>query len=138
MVLVATWSLFSCIIIRGNYQTHYPIWGMPHLLLVIYVHDFMVHHSKVANYTKLVFFFFCNVFVMQVWGWDLENNIDILLIDADYMVLVNDPKLKEFINHLESSIDTGSIAVKRIIKYLIDFAGVAMLKLLEIMIEVVL
>lgn len=54
------------------------------------------------------------------------------------MVLVNDPKLIEFVDHLESNIGTGSGAVKSIVKDLIDFGGVVVLKLLEIMIEVLL
>lgn len=61
-----------------------------------------------------------------------------MLIDADYMVLVNDPKLTAFVEQLENSFGTGSsFAVKNILKDLIDFAGVALLKLLEILLEVV-
>ena len=76
-----------------------------------------------------------------MWVWDHEKNTAVLLIDANYMVLLNDPKLTEFLDQLESNLGTGTgstVAVQSALKNVVEFAGVALLKLLEIMIEILL
>ena len=73
----------------------------------------------------------------QVWDWDPEKKQNILLIDADPLLLVNDPQLNELIENLDYSETLGKgTQSKTTIKNTLEFAGYALLKILEILIEV--
>lgn len=83
--------------------------------------------------------------VAQVWDWDPEKNREILLIDADPMVLVNSPQLTEMIDTMSVDVDMGGqdgLHLGRArkggttLKDIMEFMGVAFLKLCEILIEI--
>lgn len=78
--------------------------------------------------------------VLQVWEWDPETNRQVLLIDADPMMLANDPRLTQMIETLHGSPPSGGRGAKgkSITKEVIEFIGVIVVKLCEILIEVLL
>ncbi len=81
---------------------------------------------------------------IQIWEWDPEKKREIMVIDADPMVLMNDPQLNELILYLQQDSGTGGGGtgggaesnVKRVAKNTFEYAGIVLLKLLEILVEI--
>lgn len=85
----------------------------------------------------------CLLFIAQVWDWDPEKNREILLIDADPMVLVNSPQLTEIIETMalrggqDSPAGVGRASKgSTTAKDFVEFIGVVFIKLCEILIEI--
>lgn len=77
--------------------------------------------------------------MLQVWEWDPETNRKVLMIDADSMMLLNDPKLTLLIETLPNSRMGGQGLLgkgKNTTKELIEFMGVIVVKLCEILIDI--
>jgi hypothetical protein len=75
-----------------------------------------------------------------VWEWDYEKNRRMLMIDADPMMLMNDPKLTEVIEGLQAGGGSSGILGKgkNTTKEVIEFFGYIIVKLCEILIEILL
>lgn len=72
---------------------------------------------------------------MQVWEWDPVSNQNVLMIDADPMLLSNDPRLAEMMAafHGEGAEEgTG----KKAAKDALEFLGFILIKFFEILIEI--
>lgn len=72
---------------------------------------------------------------MQVWEWDPVSNQNVLMIDADPMLLSNDPRLAEMMAtfHDEGAEEgTGKKAAKDVL----EFLGFILIKFFEILIEI--
>lgn len=77
--------------------------------------------------------------MLQVWEWDPEKDRKMLLIDADPMMLVNDPKLTNIIEtlHIPGSYGVAG-KVKSTSKEVIEFILLMIVKLCDILIEILL
>ena len=70
-----------------------------------------------------------------MWDWDPETKQTILLIDAYPMLLLNDPKLNEVVRGLlHQSFD--KTVTRNWFKEVLSLAGFVLLKLFEILIEI--
>ncbi len=81
--------------------------------------------------------------MFQVWDWDYEQQREVLLIDADPMRVVNDPRLNEFIEKLyqdsqaRTAPNTGGRKEESPGRQFIEFMGVVLIKLFEVLIEII-
>lgn len=75
---------------------------------------------------------------MQVWDWDPITKQDVLLIDADPMMVLNDLELTLLVERIQSS-DYSATAGKTGSKLMdiLHFMGVVLIKLLEILVEII-
>lgn len=76
------------------------------------------------------------LFLLQVWEWDPEEDRKVLLIDADPMMLVNDPQLTNIIETLHGQDGYGGGRVKSASREVIESIGYIIVKLCEILIEI--
>jgi len=85
--------------------------------------------------------------LLQVWDWDFEKQAQVLILDADYMVLVNDPVLIELVQKLNSSgglsmgsgrrsIGSGKEEKGNFLRNLAELGGTVLLKIIEVGIEI--
>ena len=80
---------------------------------------------------------------MQVWDWDYDLQREVLVIDADPMRVVNDPELNDYIEQIrrDGSARVGSVGGKgkrsSAGSQLLELMGAVLLKLLEILIEII-
>lgn len=74
-----------------------------------------------------------------MWDHDPETNLDVLLIDADPMVVLNDPQLTAIIERLPQQGGAGGVRrAGTTIRDIVEFMGVVFIKLCEILIEILL
>ena len=78
--------------------------------------------------------------MLQVWELDPETNRKVLMIDADPMMLVNDPKLTQLIETISTRAGGQGLVGKgkNFTKDILEFLGVVVVKLCEVLIEILL
>lgn len=98
--------------------------------------------SVVWRFDCSIQFHFCLV-LLQIWDWDYDKGAQVLLIDADRMVLVNDPILVEYVQQLDGTYyggrRGGRTAKEKKTSFFKDVAEVGaavILKILEVAIEI--
>ena len=76
----------------------------------------------------------------KVWDWDPETQEKKLLIDADPLVLANDPALHQLLDALRGveEVGKGRGGHYATLKAILDWTGFLILKTLEIAVEVLL
>lgn len=76
--------------------------------------------------------------VVQVWEWDYEADKEMLVIDADPMLLVNDPQLTQIVEtlHWNRGWAAGAMGTGKTAKEVLEFIGVIFVKLCEVLFEI--
>ena len=81
---------------------------------------------------------------MQVWEWDPESKTDKLVVDVDPLRIANDPELTDVLQMLGADVTvTGKVASSKkdggnLFSTLAEYAGLVLVKFIEIAIEVLL
>ena len=73
-----------------------------------------------------------------MWEWDPEANAEVLVIDANPMLLINDPKVTKIVETLHKEGQSTVTKAKNSTKEVLEFLGVIVVKLCEILVEILL